>query len=167
MARKLRVCGRLHPTMALAAPATPAPTPVTSTAGPSNKPNRHPVRIRFANVSATEASCQKVALSAKREASLVYTSKLILTDEQRRAVEALYNSSQTVSLVYQRTEADQLAAAATLAMAALDENSQEALGSRWSVRYTRTMGKGAEATTRVLYQWCVNRTCFFGSKLTV
>ena len=153
--------------MSPAAPATPAPAPVASTAGPSNKPNRHPVRVRFANVSAAEASGEKVALSVKREASLVYISKLTLTDEQRCAVEALYNSSQTVSLIYQRTEADQLAVAATLAMAALNEDSQEALGSHWSIRYTRTMGKGAEATTRVLYQWCVNRTRFLGSKLTI
>ncbi|EKM52560.1 uncharacterized protein PHACADRAFT_100098 [Phanerochaete carnosa HHB-10118-sp] len=128
--------------------------PAEDNARPSNRPNWHPVHIRFANVSAAEASDKKVTLSAKREASYVYTSKLILTETQWSAVEALYNESKTMAITYQRTKDDQIAAAAVLAMEALDEDSQEALGSRWSVQYTRTTGKEAGVTTRILYQWC-------------
>lgn len=145
-ARRFTVSGPMPP---------PPPVPPQEPAAGSQPPppNRHPHRVRFANVSVAEASGQKVPLTAKREASSVHTSKLYLTDEQRVVIQGLYQQEATVQQTYSLSETDQIAAAAFLAAASLDEDSQASLGSRWSVRHSRGSGKGVKATSRVLYQW--------------
>ena len=141
------------------------PPPLCSTcplemAGPStsSKPNRHPIKVRFAYVSPEEAQREKVALPARREASQVYIKELGLTEEQSTAVSALYEQNKIHTSKYDpNSEEDQLAAAVLLAEIALDANSQDSLGNRWSKKWSsgEVSGRRVEKTRRVLYQWCV------------
>jgi hypothetical protein len=120
------------------------------------KPHWHSTRKdKWITVTPKEASGQKSALSGRREVSDVNLKALTLTSEQISQINRIYEQGLAEDTAFQDLEeADQLRAASLLATHHLDVDSRDNLGSRWSVKWTRTSGgKQIGQSRRVLYQW--------------
>jgi hypothetical protein len=93
-------------------------------------------------------------------ASDTNTNALILTKGQKEEILSLYGSDSTTAsfcrngqAYREHSEEDQQAAAVLLATHHLDLESRERPGCRWSIRWSKSSGKGTKATKRELYQW--------------
>ncbi|KAI8974268.1 hypothetical protein BD414DRAFT_517646 [Trametes punicea] len=114
-----------------------------------------PQRLQFRVLNASEAAREKGALTSRRKFSEMYIKHLFLTEDQRQSIEELHRSHTDIkSFEYSaENDEDQVAAAARLAGEGLELSSKvKSLGNRWSIRWSRSSGRGSQETCRQLYQ---------------
>jgi len=109
----------------------------------------------FINLNA-HASGEKNGLSARSQASKLYIDKLTLTESQKVQINELYAINQVEDTTYTKDDNSQIGAAIALGTRHLDLDARESVGSRWSIKWSRSTGKKGKVTQRTLYQWCVS-----------
>ena len=64
--------------------------------------------------------------------------------------------NQVEDITYTKDDDSQLGTAIALGTRHLDLDARESVGSRWSIKWSRSTGKKGKVTQRTLYQWCVS-----------
>ncbi|KAJ7754870.1 hypothetical protein B0H16DRAFT_1231928, partial [Mycena metata] len=79
--------------------------------------------------------------------------KLMLSDEQRHAIQEIYESEQELSLKYFSADESQDQVQELLASNQLDLLSRKQLENRWNVQWSTSWPSGGRICRRTLFQW--------------
>ena len=118
-------------------------------------------KLKFVEVSHHAASGRKPKqdghLSGISIASDINLQRLIVNDSQRNGIENVYRDGIPFDRIFDNSQESQIEAVSLVAANELDGVSREALGNRWSIRWTNGSAEdtGVNGIYRVLYQWCV------------